>query len=444
MVTIREDGYVNAVLGYGMKRFDPFTHNRYGGINSWLVDYREADNMYTFNGLARRIISLPAEEALRKGFEVKVGGEDVDENTKRRLKSTLEDLDAKKQLGVALSWDRLFGGAAVLMIADDGGALEDPLNLARIRRIERLDVYAPEDISFTNAMLYEDPSSPMYGRPQFYNIIGLWGNAFMVHESRLLLFHGGNISNYYRRMRMGWGATVFEQVKSELSHYVGGNDYAFMALGRLSQGVLKLANMNDLLMNDEGERAVQTRLHLIDMARHMLNTIAIDTEDDYDQKAMSLSNVDSVLDEFMMAICSATGIPATLLFGRSPAGQNATGKSDLENYYNLVEGIQQHTLRNPLARLIEVVGSCSEYGIALPREWYLRFESLWNESEREEAETKKLRAEARRAKAEAINTLVQAQVLDVSEARATLERDEDYEIDRSLDAVMNTTPEGGE
>ena len=215
---IHNDGYINTVLGHGMKQTDPFAMGKFGGVNSWLVDYREADNMYTFNGLARRINSLPADEALKNGFDVKVSGEDIDRDAERRLKSTLEDLDAKKQLALALNWDRLFGGAVVLMIADDGGTLEDPLNMARLRRIERLEVYAPEDVSFTNAMLYGDPTDPNFGRPQYYNIIGLWGNAFMVHESRLLLFHGGDISNYYRRMRNGWGPTEFEQVRAELLH----------------------------------------------------------------------------------------------------------------------------------------------------------------------------------------------------------------------------------
>ena len=435
---IHNDGYINTILGHGMKQSDPFAASRFGGTNSWLADYHEADSMYTSNGLVRRIISLPAEDALRKGFSIKSNGEGIDKVTKRELKSRLEDLDAKKRLGLALSWDRLHGGAAVLVVADDGGTLEDPLNLVRLRRIERLDVYEPEDISFTSAMLYADPSDPNYGKPQFYNIVGLWGNAFMVHESRLLLFHGGDIPNYYRRMRNGWGATVFEQVRAELLHYAGGNDLAFMALGRLSQGVLKLANMNDLLMNDAGEIAVQKRLHLIDMARHMMNTLALDTEDDYDQKNMSLASVDKVLDEFQQAVCSATGIPATLLFGRSPAGMSATGKSDLENYYNLVEGIQNHTLRHPLSRLIDVISSCSDYGINLPNEWYIDFDDLWNETEKEKAEAKKLKAEARLAKANAINTLVQAQVLDVSEARAMLALDDDYIIDRGIDIVLNT------
>ena len=86
--------------------------------------------------------------------------------------------------------------------------------------------------------------------------------------------------------------------------------------------------------------------------------------------------------------------------------------------------------------MIDVVANCSEYGFNLPPEWYIKFESLWNESEKEEAETKKLKADARLAKANAINTLVQAQVLDVSEARAMLAEDKDYIIDRSIDKVI--------
>ena len=49
---IHNDGYVNTILGHGMKQSDPFAMGKFGGANSWLVDYREADNMYTFNGLA--------------------------------------------------------------------------------------------------------------------------------------------------------------------------------------------------------------------------------------------------------------------------------------------------------------------------------------------------------------------------------------------------------
>ena len=51
-------------------------------------------------------------------------------------------------------------------------------------------------------------------------------------------------------------------------------------------------------------------------------------------------------------LSSLTNIPQTLLFGRSPAGMNATGESDLENWYNFVERIQKLMLKPNLLVLL--------------------------------------------------------------------------------------------
>lgn len=440
MAEIRNDGYYNAVIGHGLRGRDPFASYNFGSrIDNPMIDWREADGLYTNNGLAQRIIDIPAEDAVRGKFEVEFQGENEHEEEKK-ICSILEDLAYNREMTTALSWDRLFGGSAMLILADDGGTLSEPLNMDRLRRVEKLAVYSAEDVTFSSAMIYDNPADPNYGRPEWYNVIGEWGNAFTVHESRLLLFYGGRISNYRRRMRNGWGGSVFEAIRQEMKHYSGGRDYAFMALGRLSQGILKLANMADLLMNDEGEKAVRMRLELIDMARHMMNTIAIDSTDDYDQKNMTLSGIREILEQYQFAICAATGIPATKLFGRSPAGQNATGESDLENYYNMVAAYQRNTLREPLMRLIDIISRCSDYDVSLPDKWTVEFKSLWNESEKEKAEVKKLEAEAKAKRADAIKILADAQLLDQMEARATLEKDDDYIIDRSLDNEISAPP----
>lgn len=442
----RYDGYYNTVIGHGMRGRDPFASYSFTRYEDWFANLYEADGLYTTNGLAQKIIDIPAEEAVRGKFKVKMNTEDNKEElhaTMRMLDSYLEDLEYPSKMTTALSWDRLFGGSAILIVADDGGTLSEPLDLNRIRRVEKLEVYSPMDVTYSTAMVYDDPADRMYGLPEYYNVVGAWGNSFTVHESRLLLFHGGRISNYRRRMRNGWGGSVFEAIKQEVKHYSGGRDYAFMALGRLSQGILKLQNMADLLMNDEGEKAVRMRLELIDMSRHLMNTIALDTDDDYDQKNLSLSGIKEILEQYQYAVCAATGIPATKLFGRSPSGQNSTGESDLENYYNMVSAYQQNTLRIPLMRLIEVISACSEYNISMPETWNIDFCSLWSESEKEKAEIKKLEEEAKDKRANAIRSLVEAQLLDQNEARATLEKDEDYLIDRSLDDDLTNPPMEG-
>ena len=430
----RYDGYINTVIGHGLRSHDPFTAYRYSGKGDWLVDWREADSLYTYNGIAQKIIRIPAEDALSKGFFLKADGVAVEAND--AVHSILEDLAASKQLATALYWDRLYGGSAMLMLIDDGRTLEEPVDENHIRHIERLDVFSPEDISFTNEYLNGNPFDPNFGMPEWYNIIGLNGGSFLVHKDRLLIFAGDAISNQRRRMRNGWGGTVLERVRSHIMQYGTGLELSLMALGRLSQGILRLDGLTSQMQSDFGEEAVRRRLHLIDMARHLMNTIAIDTADEYDQKNLSLAGIKDVVEEFQTALAAATDIPATILFGKSPDGENATGESDFENYYNMVGRIQQRALRPNLLRLIELIGAGSDYNLHLPEEYTIEFKPLWNLSDKEQAEVEKLKADTSAAKANAAKTYTELGALDAAEIRDTLAEKTDYKLDRALDKPL--------
>ena len=424
----RYDGMYNALIMHSLHR----EQNRQ--FRGHFVDYRAADELYTHNGIANKIISAPAEDALASGFRVMEGEQESDANG--ALGSVLEDLDVDKQFATALSWDRLYGGAAILMLANDGGTLEDPLDEGRIKNIERLEVYTPEDISFTQDYLYADPFDPNYGKPQYYTIVGSLGNSFLVHESRLLLSHGATISNYYRRRRNGWGGTVFEQVQEHIGRYIEGLRLALAALSRLSQGVMKLAGMKDVMMNENGERILQERLQLIDMYRHLENTIALGVDDSFELKNLTLSGIKEIVELFQDALSSATSIPATVLFGRSPQGMSATGKSDMENYYNMVVRIQKRTLRPNLMRLVYLISLASDYSVSLPENWHIEFNPLWNASEHEIAEVEKLKADTIATKAQAAMAYLQVAALDPTEIRNTLKVSGDFAIDDSLDQKL--------
>ena len=45
----------------------------------------------------------------------------------------------------------------------------------------------------------------------------------------------------------------------------------------------------------------------------------------------------------------------TKLFGRSPAGLNATGEADLQNYYDYIDGLRETELRGIIERLLPVM-----------------------------------------------------------------------------------------
>ena len=53
MAEMRNDGYINAVLGQGLRRRDPFANYGYANTFNPLTDYRQADAMFSGNGLLK-------------------------------------------------------------------------------------------------------------------------------------------------------------------------------------------------------------------------------------------------------------------------------------------------------------------------------------------------------------------------------------------------------
>lgn len=433
----RFDGFFNAFIGHGTHGRDPFSNYIYTP-SRMMTDWECAD-MFTYNGIAQKIITAPADEAVKEGFTLKNGEAEMEEQTKSVL-SVMEDLEWEQRFSEALSWDRLYGGSAVLMMADDGTAdLSEPLNESGLRNIERLVVIEAPDITTSDAILYSDPSSQLYGRPEFYNVTGYYGGRFTVHESRLLMFRGGVLPKEQRRNRNDWGAKVYEKMFNDIMRYDSALSLALMALSRLSQGVMKLNGLAGKLATDDGEQQVMKRLQLIDMARHMMNTIALDNEDDYRLENMTINGVTDIIDRFQTAISAVTEIPVTVLFGVSPGGLNSTGKADFENYYNMVRRLQKRTLKPQLARLIDLLGQCSDYGLNLPDTYTLEFNPLWQPTEKEQADTEYVKAQTKQCEAATAKNYYDMNALDGSEMRDTLEKNGDYELDRSLDDTIQNS-----
>lgn len=88
----------------------------------------------------------------------------------------------------------------------------------------------------------------------------------------------------------------------------------------------------------------------------------INADDRFETQQITFSGLDKVLETFMLDLAGAAGIPVTKLFGRAPAGMNATGESDLQNYYDSTEEMQESELRPIFDRLLPVM-CMSEFGM---------------------------------------------------------------------------------
>lgn len=422
---LRADGYQNVLTKYGTKQ-DNSTAFSFVPEN-FSDDYTLSIN-YQFNGLFAKIIDLPAGEAVSKGFKLNIPDKDIE----TAILDKFEDLNGEESFETALKWSRLYGGGIIVPLINDGRGLDEPLNFRTIRGIDELKVF---EAAIVNP-IYQ--STYYAGEPEYFQVNSLDG-IFTVHSSRCLVFKNGKLPELaIDSKRRVFGYAEYDRIKSALREACTTHGYAPRMLERSIQSIIKIKDLADLLQGDEGEDIVVKRLQIIDLARSMFNSIAVDAEgEDYDFKVASFSGVKEIIDSTCNMLSAVTDIPQTLLFGRAPEGMNSTGESDSENYYNMVRRIQSRVMKAPLKKLISIIiQSLVRTGrLEESPSFKLEFNPLWSMSEQEQASIEQTRAQTKLTKAQTAQTYVSMQALDPSEIRVGLAKEEDYDVETLLDDV---------
>lgn len=391
----------------------------------WIPDYDLAEK-YQNNGLFSKIIDRPAEEALKHGMEYNVSDADLREF----LDDALDRLDWEEKAVTAIRWARLFGGSIIVMLLDDGGGLEEPVNWQDVRSVEELRVYE-------RAIVQPDPDTYRTGKAEYFDVSSTYGGTFRVHRSRCLVFKNGSLPEYGAAQQYYyWGLPEYIRIHKDLSRALKTHTNAANMIEKSVQPVYKQKNLQSTLAAEGGDTAVLKRLNVIDQARGMLNSIAVDMDgEDYDFKTFQMTGAKEILESTCNLLSAVTCIPQTILFGRSPAGENATGESDLENYYNFVEGIQKRMLKKNIRTLIKAIvqagvydGSIENPGIIKPT-----FKPLWSLSEAEQATVDLTKAQRAQATAQTAQLYIDMQVLQPDEVRQALSQDGSLNIEDILD-----------
>jgi phage-related protein (TIGR01555 family) len=429
----RSDGYVNVLNKYGTSH-DNSEAYRYE--REPLVPDMQLTSLYEGNGLFSKIIDTPAEEALKHGYELNINNDELDVF----VEDALDELEWEEKAATAIKWARLYGGAIIVMLIDDGRGLEQPVDWKAIKSIDELRVFERAVVQPDYASLYMQDfggegkarRTSRFGEPEFYYVNSMYG-SFKVHESRCLVFKNGvlpeQISNSTYQM---WGMPEYVRIKRALRETTTAHSDSVRLLERSVQAIYKMKNLSQLLATDDGENQVLRRLEVIDMAKGLLNSIAIDSEgEDYDFKTFQFSGVKDVIDSTCNMLSALTNIPQTLLFGRSPSGMNATGDSDLENYYNYVERIQKLMLKKNLRYLLDIIfrAGVASSELAEEPDYKLEFKPLWSMSESEQAAIDQQKAATSLTKAQTTQIYVDMGALDPTEVRSKLASNDEYTVE---------------
>jgi len=423
------DGWANVFTGQGNTLKD----KQQGGFFARELRLGESEltNLYRGDGFAKRIIDLPTGEMVREWF-------DVMGDTNGDIVKFLHTLNAKDNVLRALRWAELYGGSVILMGIDDGGLLDDPVNEDNIQSIAFLKTFDRFRVNWNVADINTDPNSSLFGEPEWYQIFPInrvGTTQFRVHISRLLIFDGLDVPDRERQNQQGWGDSVINATFNQLKNLSG---VYFSAKGVIDEFVMTIMNIDNLqdLIAAGREDEIKARLNLLDLSRHMINTVLLDKEEKYTRQSSSVAGLDRLIDKFAMALSAVTGIPMTLLMGQSPKGMNATGDADIRQWFDHVSAQQEEKMLSQLERLV-LLTQLIKQGPTNGKEidgWSIDFRPLWQPTEKELVETRHIVAKTD-------EIYITNQVVLPEEIAQSRFGGDQFSIDTSINEDLRTSPD---
>jgi phage-related protein (TIGR01555 family) len=414
------DGWSNLITGLNNAKTAKkrHTYHRFDG----LLQEEELESMFVEDGLAARIVKLLPDDMFREGWEYEFP--DVDEikaaEFTDRYDEVFEAIGAQTKLKLAFYWVRLFGGAAILISVMDGLTMDKPLDHRRIKSFEKLKILDRTEIEFSRIQFQLDPSQPRYGQPVYYPIKFDTGSGAeeekLVHYTRVLELHGDTLPRKSAATLAAddryWGISVLQRANDRLKTLGSSLGSIDQLLDEMSVGKFKVKDLAIMLASPEGKVAIQRRVELMDLTRSVFRSQYMDSEEEFSRDTVNFTGIPQILHIIFMLLSADTGYPITRLFGVSPGGMNATGESDMRNYYDNVRSLQSTELKPILLYFLRIISEWKK----IP-EPYIKFLPLQTMNEKERAELEKINVDKDKTEAETYKNYVDMGVLEQYEVR---------------------------
>lgn len=403
-------------LGYGSQ--SPLEATEYP-LTRMTDNYALLNSLYRDNWVVQNVVGLMVDDMLREWYKVRgtISPDYLDELERVERVTQLRD-----RINQGLCWGRLYGGAAgLILIKGQEGMLDQPLDLDTIMPGSFMGLLILDRWSgiVPDMGLVTDMSDPDFNLPEYYTINNAEGRMVArVHHSRIVRFTGRKLPYLEEIAELYWGESEVEALyKDVVAHDNVSANMAALTF-RANINTMEVQNLEQLFSLGSVEQ--QKRFWNVMQAQSVMMSNfgfqLVNKGDQMKNTQYTFTGLQEVYESMCLNLCGASHYPMTKLFGRSPSGMNATGESDLQNYYDYVNSQREAKLRPVLERLLPIM-AVSAWG-AVPDNLQIDFQPLWTPTAKEVAEIAK-------AKAESIVSTYQAGLLHVDTAQKELKKLED-------------------
>ena len=348
-------------------------------------NFQLMNSLYRSHWIVRKIIDTIPEDMVKNWINITT---QLEPDQIKRFDKLQRTTRIQRDILQGLKWGRLYGGAAAVIIIDGHeDILDQPLDYDMIMPGSFKGLIVGDRWSgiTPGETLIEDVSSPDFGLPEYYE----WNTdnfTVRVHHSRILRFTGRELPYIEKCTEVGWGASEVEIIFDELKKRDNTSWNIAQLIFLANLRVLKMADLGETLAlgDEQSQKDLYNTVQAQNWLMSNMGMYILNQDDGFETHQYTFSGLNDIYESFMLDVAGAAEIPVTKLFGRSPAGFNATGESDSKNYYETVEQKQTAQLEPVLDKLLPIM-FISEFG-AVPDDLDYDFNPIGAPSESELAD----------------------------------------------------------
>ena len=385
-----QDAFSNPLfrLGYGSQ--SPLEATEYP-LTRMTDNYALLNSLYRDNWVVQNVVGLMVDDMLREWYKLKG-------NIAPEMQDALDRVErqtrTRARLNEGMRWGRLYGGAAGLILIKGQEDLSKPLDLDMVfpGSFQGLYILDRWQGVTPNMELVFEGGDPV---PESYSITDARGYTVTnVHHSRLIRFTGRDLPFLEKVAEMYWGESEVEALYKEVVAHdnVSANMAALTFQANINTMEVKGLEQLFSIGSGQAQRRFWNVMQAQSVLRSNFGTQLVEEGTKLTNTQYTFTGLQEVYESMALNLCGASHYPMTKLFGRSPAGMNATGESDIKNYYDYVDSQREAKLRPALQKLLPVL-CMSAWGF-VPDDLDFTFPPLWTPTAMETAEIALKKAQA--------------------------------------------------
>ncbi len=327
--------------------------------NPVLLSTEELASLYK-HWVTAKFVDVPAKEAIRNGREHETPLTD-------KQKELLIKHDIDEKLTTCLIIQRLFGGCLLFVAREGVTDYSQPLG-NETKPIKFITPFPQFDFEPIHDSLIENPTNINYGKHQKYKFIKNDENP-IFDRGHFIIFEGekdfstSNTINAtgYNKSHFYLGLSLVQKSFEAIYNAIAGTNTVATLLIDSKIDVLKVEGLIDLILEEDGQKKIEKRVAIANSLKSIHRGNVIDKEEGLERIQTDVEHYGELLREFFIHLSGASNIPLTKFLGIQTKGLGNTNEGDLQNYYQMLESIQNHDLYNAYSIIDKGLGIKSPF-----------------------------------------------------------------------------------